>query len=419
MSLGPIIIFDKSAFHALSDDESVWLDALYMPVITPLFFVETLADLEKEDPRGRAAEKVVADLAEKTPTGARPTLHHRHLCIGELLGGLFEMREVPVLAGGQPVRTKDKTGVRFEVPPEMQALYRWQRREFLDVERQFAGQWRAELSGIDLASLRERYRPKQGKRLATLADAKAAADGLVCGDGRRYATLLMAMDSMRVPETIRRAVIKRWKEAGGPPLPVFAPYTAHVVTVDLFFNFAIGSDLIGHARQSNKVDIAYLYYLPFCMVFASFDRLHRKCVPLFLNKRQEFIWGEDLKIELAKLDAHFSLLPQEVRDRGVMAFAHNPPTDIGFLTTRLWDRFLPKWRENLDQKALSPEAQAELVEHVKRADRDARPIPRGTAHGVDSDNADFTIFKVPVPMRRGKWALLPPEVLRKHGDEPT
>ncbi len=46
-------------------------------------------------------------------------------------------------------------------------------------------------------------------------------------------------------------------------------------------------------------------------------------------------------------------------------------------------------------------------------------MPRGTARGVDSDNADFTIFKVPVPIRRGKWALLPPEVLRQQGDETT
>src|SRR6266481_1524963 len=194
MSLGPIIAFDKSAFQALSDHESVWLDALYMPVITPLFFVETLADLEKDDTGGRVAENVVADLAEKTPTGARPTMHHRDLCIRELLGGRVETREVPVLAGGQQVRTKDRTGIRFDVPPEMQALYRWQRREFLDVERQFARQWREDLSGIDLAVIREQYRPNRGnKRLATLADAKAAADALVRADGRRYATLVMAM----------------------------------------------------------------------------------------------------------------------------------------------------------------------------------------------------------------------------------
>jgi hypothetical protein len=45
VSLGPITIFDKSALQALSLDEAVWLDNFYLANITPLFLVETLADL--------------------------------------------------------------------------------------------------------------------------------------------------------------------------------------------------------------------------------------------------------------------------------------------------------------------------------------------------------------------------------------
>lgn len=47
MGVGPILIFDKSTLQSLNVDESVWLDAFYLPNITPLFFIETLADLEK------------------------------------------------------------------------------------------------------------------------------------------------------------------------------------------------------------------------------------------------------------------------------------------------------------------------------------------------------------------------------------
>jgi hypothetical protein len=46
--VGPSIIFDKSALQSLSVDESVWLDRFFMGNITPLFYVETLADLEKK-----------------------------------------------------------------------------------------------------------------------------------------------------------------------------------------------------------------------------------------------------------------------------------------------------------------------------------------------------------------------------------
>lgn len=138
---------------------------------------------------------------------------------------------------------------------------------------------------------------------------------MVCQDGRRFATLKVAMDSIAAPPALQRAIITRWKSMGGPALPDFAPYTAHVMTVDLFFNLAVGSDLIGRERPSNKVDLAYFYYLPFCMLFVSNDRLHERCAPCFLTKRQAFVSGRELKTDtdLAKLYAHYSALPEEVR----------------------------------------------------------------------------------------------------------
>jgi len=55
---GPILIFDKSALQSLTVDESVWLDHLFLTNITPVFYVETLADLEREDPQGREPDEV-------------------------------------------------------------------------------------------------------------------------------------------------------------------------------------------------------------------------------------------------------------------------------------------------------------------------------------------------------------------------
>ncbi len=74
--MGPIIIFDKSTLQNLRTDEACWLDALYLPNITPLFFVETLADLQKQVVKGRTAEQVVGNLADKTPPQACANVHH-------------------------------------------------------------------------------------------------------------------------------------------------------------------------------------------------------------------------------------------------------------------------------------------------------------------------------------------------------
>src|SRR3546814_18905290 len=62
-----MMIFDKSFLQGLTVDEAVILDQMFSCVVTPLFFVETMADLTKETARGRTAEQVVGGLAERTP----------------------------------------------------------------------------------------------------------------------------------------------------------------------------------------------------------------------------------------------------------------------------------------------------------------------------------------------------------------
>jgi hypothetical protein len=53
-------LFDKSFLQSLSVDESVWFDRHFAPVVCPVFYAETLADLAKEptergQPRNRSA----------------------------------------------------------------------------------------------------------------------------------------------------------------------------------------------------------------------------------------------------------------------------------------------------------------------------------------------------------------------------
>ncbi len=257
--VGPILLFDKSALQSLSVDEAVWLDTFYYPVITPLFFVETLADLEKEVEKGRSPEQVVGNLAEKSPTGGHPNVHHRALCVSELLGHGVEMRYVPVISGGKSVNTGGRRAIVFEPSPETAALERWQEGNFLEVERQFARAWRDALSGLDLDAIFRQGRDiiKRLGRPRDLSAVKAAAAQILRRPGSRYvADALQAFQ----PEDLGHAVLERWKAHGSPPIKEFAPYTAHVALVDLFFCIGLGADLIGRERPSNKIDLAYLYY---------------------------------------------------------------------------------------------------------------------------------------------------------------
>jgi hypothetical protein len=144
----------KSLLQSISLDESVWLDAFFSSNITPLFFVETLADLEKEVAEGRTPEEVVGNLAQKTPESGLPNVHHEVLCYSELLGNHLELRGVPVIEGGEPVIRGNRKGIVFRQTPEQTALHRWRLGQFLEIERDFAHAWRQALSGIDLEAVR-------------------------------------------------------------------------------------------------------------------------------------------------------------------------------------------------------------------------------------------------------------------------
>lgn len=66
--MGPIALFDKSFLQSLSLDESVWFDRYFYPVICPLFYVETLADLTKStSSSGRSAEDEFGSLQTRRP----------------------------------------------------------------------------------------------------------------------------------------------------------------------------------------------------------------------------------------------------------------------------------------------------------------------------------------------------------------
>src|SRR5581483_8034345 len=107
MVMGPITIFDKSALQALSMDEAVWFDAFFLANVVPLFYVETLADLEKEMAAGKAPEDVVGMLAEKTPSGAYPNVPHRVAVLRELAGTNVPMTGQVLIGSGETKKGPD------------------------------------------------------------------------------------------------------------------------------------------------------------------------------------------------------------------------------------------------------------------------------------------------------------------------
>jgi hypothetical protein len=403
MSTGPITIFDKSTLQSLNVDEAALFGQFYRVNLTPLFFVETLADLEKRVREGQTPDQVVGTIARKTANlTADPNIHLQQLVIADLLGYDVRLDGRPHLAGGRPVQTGDRQGLVYEQAPELEALNRWQRHQFLQIERGMARGWRESLQRQKLPKMNVKEMFRDIPRPRTLGEVKAYAEMFVRQRGRPFAS---ALDLLRVHPIDRAAVFQRWLDAGAPPLATFAPYAAYVATVQLFFRLAVSLDLISGDRPSNSADIAYLYYLPFCMIFTSNDKLHAKTAPLFLGPNQEFVVGTELKADLRRLDEYFSSQPAEVLERGLITF--DPPQDGDYLTTRLWNRFLPGWRPGVRDVAISPEAEEKLI----REFNEAAEGPTGPPVTVDS--AAFVIIKRSIPVKMGKWRIIAQDVAER------
>lgn len=411
----PMLIFDKSFLESLNPDEAVWLDNFFATCITPLFFVETLADLEKEVRMGRTPEQVVGSMAYKTPDmNSHVSPHHAWMLFSELRGEQNIALDARIRrADGTVVHLNDRQGVIYKSSKEEEAFIRWQRGEFLDLERQIAKEWRKGVSGIDNSQSYESFKNLYGsfRKPRNLQDAKNIAETLI-DLLEEEVSLRFGMTILQVPPDVQSGVLARWSTQGRKPLREFAPYFRHMYSVDLFYYLAIGADLISRIRPAkkadNKVDIAYLYYLPFCRIFVSSDNLHERVVPLFLREDQSFVKGPLLKADLNKLDDHFDALPQETKAKSLHTFASYPPPEESFLVTRLWDQHSSGWRkEQADKPELSPELQKALLELTKRLSEQSQQVKHPGPLSIE--DVQYIHVSRQVFRKKGKWTRLPSE----------
>jgi hypothetical protein len=235
--MGPVIIFDKSALQMLSIDESCWLENFFLTNITPLFYVESLADLSKTQRDHRTPNQVVSELAVKTPTmSCYPNIHHGTLIYNELLGKKVPMDGRPLISGGKSKITKEgQTVIDNEGFPEVDAMMRWQDQKFMELENMLAQRWRTGLAGLNIEkkiALVKNIVPVTTK-LRTLEEIYNYVKNFIENESKEILELLFELQDINTP--FRKGYIDRWEKINPKSLIEFAPYVSHVLSVDLFF----------------------------------------------------------------------------------------------------------------------------------------------------------------------------------------
>jgi hypothetical protein len=407
-------LFDKSFIHGITIEEAAVFDLHFFTNITPLFFVEVLGDLEKLDvAENDRRTALVKSLAAKTPEmHSYPNVTHLELTRAELMGHPVEMNGRPHVGGGRRIQNHKGLGTVFEEAPEMRAKNRWHKGNFEAQEYELAKAWRETLAANPAAMEKLIKGSANRFTFSNHAAINTKANELI-EKSSRVTAINAAFEVGGIPPALRPAILARWKQAGGPPLKEFAPYTAYILSIDLFRALAMGSEMMSWEKTSNYVDIAYLYYLPFCQVFISTDKLHRQCAPLFMDTaRQAFVFGNDLRPVLTALVEEYLAAP-DLEEVGLLGVAGRKRFTPGTLLGDLYQKFHPgkvagEHERDLADR-LTPEAEAKLVAELKRSAEGPSPQP-----GTDLSQEDKTkTIKRTVSHRKGRFPFLPKRVLEK------
>jgi hypothetical protein len=121
------------------------------------------------------------------------------------------------------------------------------------------------------------------------------------------------------------------------------------------------------------------------------------------------VWGQDLKADLARLNEHYSKLPDQEKEKGIMMFAATPPKEGDYLVSKLWDRYLPSWRSiKSSVPKMNPETEKKIVERIHK-DFELKSLPKADID-YNATDADFLGIHRMIRKRKGTWWQLPKDL---------
>ncbi len=171
--MGPTLIYDKSAIHSFSEREACWLTNLYNVNMTPVLFMEVMADLKKFPNDFPLSSRQVQTLVNNfSPIDTYQSVHHREMWVNNLIGYDVPMEGKTMMGGAVPLTASNgKKGLFIDEGPEEKALHRWWKGAFEEFEHELADQWRESTRNVDLQEFIQKFKksmPKQHRRFKTL-----------------------------------------------------------------------------------------------------------------------------------------------------------------------------------------------------------------------------------------------------------
>jgi hypothetical protein len=135
-----------------------------------------------------------------------------------------------------------------------------------------------------------------------------------------------------------------------------------------------------------------------------------------MHPAQQFVHGDDLKADLKRLDDRYLKLPAETREKGLYSFAQFPPDDSSFLTSRLWDAYLPDWRNGSKNVIDVPQEIKDALKELIQKYQQAQAAPSSTV--VRTDELAFAQLSRQIKPLKGDYFRIAKDVaLKAHEEE--
>lgn len=341
MGTGPILILDKSAFQMLSARAHLRRSIHFFDNVTPILVTEILGDLSKGLQNGQDPAAKVAELVGKFHGSGGPVNHEASLlAVQSLIGTDVPMTGQVLAQGGRSVDDPELgRGFFVDLTWWNEAILRWSRGEFSDVEKQTSELWRVVTRQPGFSSLWDSIR-RHGiilPKVSSIDEFAPTLKDVTTDAGLQDAWFEILLDRFHVTGAEERYIRRRWA-ADGQPLATFAPYAHHCLKVWVALVMAVHHKLFKWA-PTHVVDLQYLNYLPFCQVFSSNDRLHRLLAPVLKCDDQTFLTGDELKTTLrAEADA-WDTLEEQRKERLRWALSSPLPRQDSLLF-KTWVRYM-------------------------------------------------------------------------------
>jgi hypothetical protein len=388
------ITIDKSTFQSLNYIELVRLNNYYKHNVAPVLVMEILGDLKKEVTEGKTpSDERVKDFARKLfPAQCNVNSYYRNLLKQELEGKPCELDGRPTLDMEKIVKADDgRKGFVIKETLEEKSIYKWKEGKFTEADRELSELWRTVTTKEDLLkNLQKIIQVGKIEKQKSLDEVIMKVNEILSNLNFQDKLLSFAIHMYGEGEIDGLVIFNNWLEIGRPLLSEKMPFVIHCLKVDLIFHFALQSELIS-LRPTNKVDLEYLYYLPFCNIFTSNDKFHKQLVPLLIRKDQKFIIGDDLKKDLMGINEYL----EKEGDDAKQKYLSIPPIIEESLTFNLWKEFF-NYPEAFNFKRKISES--ELANAKEQMDKFIKAMEGGHVEFSEGESEEFIVKKSSLSM---------------------